>query len=349
MKILYIAYPLLAATPESAGGAEQVLCAVEREMSRRGHETAMVAANGSRCVGELVATGEPARRLDELGAREAEQWEAIEAVLARREFDLVHDHSGMLWRRLGGVDVPVLATLHLPPGLYPSDAFVDVPANACFNCVSESQAKDFADLSRVLGVVPNGVDAAQFQFTPDKDDFVLWLGRICEEKGPHLAMAAAAEAGVRLILAGQIYPFRYHHDFARACVIPRIDGQMVEYIRRPSRAQKLALLRRARAVLIPSLVAETSSLVALEAMACGTPVIAFRRGALPEIVQHERTGFLVDSVEEMAAAIARTGDIDPRACRERVIEHYPLSAMVDGYENLYGQLVEHARARVEAA
>jgi glycosyltransferase involved in cell wall biosynthesis len=348
MRVLYIAYPLLAVTPESAGGAEQVLGSVEAEMSRRGHQTVLAAADGSQCAGELIATGEPAGGLDELERREEEQWKAVHAVLQSREFDVIHDHSGSFWRRAGELTAPVLATLHLPPRLYPADAFASVPPNVLFNCVSRSQAASFPDLGRLLGVVPNGIDAAHFLHSGEKDDFVLWLGRICEEKGPHLAIAAAAEAGVGLVLAGQVYPFRYHHDFAQRAVAPFLDGQAVAYVRQPSREQKLALLRRARAVLIPSLVDETSSLVALEAMACGTPVIAFRRGALPEMVEHGKTGFVVDSVEEMAAAIARAGEILPQACRAEVIRNHSFAATADGYERLYAQLVEQARAEAGA-
>src|SRR4029079_523057 len=111
-----------------------------------------------------------------------------------------------------------------------------------------------------------------------------------------------------------------------------IDGNTVSFVSRPDFATKLGLLQRARAVLIPSLVAETSSLVALEAMACGTPVIAFRQGALPQIVEDGKTGFLVDSVAAMAAAIVRAQEIDPQACRDRVATHFSFARTADAYE-----------------
>ena len=349
MRILYIAYPLLAATPQSCGGAEQVLCAVEAEMASRGHQTALAAADGSACAGELVATGAPASRLEQLDERQQEQRAAILLAIRERRFDLIHDHSGSFWRHAAGIDLPVLATLHLPPNLYSPDAFFDPAPNVFFNCVSESQAQAFRALPRFAGVVPNGIDVAQFPFSAQKEDFVLWLGRVCEEKGPHLAIAAARLANVSLVLAGQVYPFRYHQEFAEREVMPQVDGQVVRFIGQPSHSEKLDLLRRARAVLVPSQVDETSSLVALEAMACGTPVIAFRRGALPQIVQHGKTGLVVDSVEEMAAAIPFARGISAAEGRAHVSAHHALAAMTDGYERLYRELLERARALREAA
>jgi glycosyltransferase involved in cell wall biosynthesis len=342
MKILYAGYPLLAINEESCGGAEQILVNVERGMHSRGHRTALAAADGSRCAGELIATGVVADALDGLEQREREQRDAVRAALRRRSFDFIHDHSGSLWKRAREFDLPIVATLHLPRSMYASQLFEDVPPNVFFNCVSQSQALSFGDLPNFCGVVENGIDVDRFPLARDKEDFVLWLGRVCEEKGPQLAIAAAREAGAKLVLAGEVYPLQYHMDFWEREVAPAIDGASVSFVRRPSFAEKLALLQRARAILIPSLAAETSSLVAMEAMACGTPVIAFRRGALPEIVADGETGFLVDSAEEMALAIARAPEIQPEACRAHVASRYPQAKMLDGYERLYEEVMRRS-------
>jgi glycosyltransferase involved in cell wall biosynthesis len=339
MNVLYVGYPLLAVNDESCGGAEQILVSVERGMQARGHRTALAAAKGSRCAGELVPTGAPADAPDELERREREQYAAVRGALRGRSFDLIHDHSGSLWKHAREFGLPILATLHLPRRMYAPELFEDVPGNVFFNCVSQSQAISFGDLPNFCGVVENGIEVERFPLGRDKKDFVLWLGRVCEEKGPQLAIAAAREAGTRLVLAGEVYPLRYHMDFWEREVAPAIDGTSVSFVRRPGFAQKLALLQRARALLIPSLAAETSSLVAMEAMACGTPVIAFRRGALPEIVADGETGFLVDSVEEMARAISRAVEIQPEACRASVTARYPQGKMLDGYERLYKEVM----------
>lgn len=351
MRILYIGYPLLAVNEESCGGAEQVLGTVERGMHARGHDTAVAAATGSRCAGKVVPTGDAADVPGRLEQREREQWAAIQDARNSRAVtpDIIHDHSGSFWRHAAELPIPVLATLHLPRTMYAPELFLDTPANVFFNCVSRSQAEEFRELPGFGGVVENGIELDRFPLRNKKDDFVLWLGRICEEKAPHLAIAASQRAGVSLVLAGDVYPFCYHMEFWEREVAPQVDGTRVSFVRRPIFSAKLDLLRRARAVLIPSQVAETSSLVAMEAMACGTPVIAFRRGALAQIIADGETGFLVDSVQDMAWAIARADEISSEACRARVAAGYSHATMLDGYERLYREVVEHSRNDLLAA
>jgi glycosyltransferase involved in cell wall biosynthesis len=196
----------------------------------------------------------------------------------------------------------------------------------------------------MLGVVRNGIDVARFAATGDGDgpeekaDFLLWMGRVCPEKAPHLAIAAAERAGLPIVLAGQVYPFSWHRQYWEREVRPRIDGRRVRWVPLPSFAEKTKLLRQARGLLVTSLVGETTSLVALEAMASGTGVVAFRRGALEEVVA-EGTGYLVDGVEEMAAACGRLGAIDAEDCRTWVEQEYSAEAMADGYEGLIRELL----------
>jgi glycosyltransferase involved in cell wall biosynthesis len=151
---------------------------------------------------------------------------------------------------------------------------------------------------------------------------------------------------MRLILAGQIYPFSYHQNYYERCVRPHLNPgasglsrPRITFIDTPTFARKVQLLRHARALLIPSLCEETSSLVAMEAMACGTPVIAFRRGGIQEVVCHGETGFLVDTVEQMAEAAGQTGAINPHACRSRVEALFSHQRMADDYERLYAKIM----------
>ena len=175
-------------------------------------------------------------------------------------------------------------------------------------------------------------------------NYLLWLGRVCPEKAPHLAIDAAERAGLPIVLAGQVYPFAWHREYWEREVRPRIVSAhepahgRVRWVELPSFAEKCRLLRNARALLVTSQIAETTSLAALEAMASGTPVIAFRRGALPEVVA-EGTGFLVDSVEQMAAACRRLGEIRAEDCRAWVEQNYSARAMADGYEAMMDDLI----------
>ena len=346
LSILYIAYPLLTVTPESAGGAEQMLLAVERELAAAGHQTTVAASAGSQVNGRLLVTGLPANDADRYESREREHNSYILEYLNKRraEFDLIHDKSGSFFRHAAECPLPALATLHLPRTFYREEWFRNLPPNLRFNCVSQSQASTFADLPDMPAVVENGIAVEDFPFTTAKDDYLLWLGRICEEKAPHLAIAAAQTAGLPLVIAGQVYPFRYHHEYFDREIKPHlVEGGRVRFIDTPQQAQKLELLRHAPALLLTSTVAETSSLVAMEAMACGTPVVAFRRGALPDIVADGETGILVDTLDEMVEAINAVLRISPRACRDRVERFFTAKRMARDYEELYCKVMAATR------
>ena len=348
LSILYVAYPLLAVTEESAGGAEQMLLAVECAMNARGCRTIVAAADGSRVCGELLATGAPASAPDQYESREREHSACLLEYLRSHpgQFDLIHDQSGSFFRHAMECAVPVLATLHLPRAFYlKMNCIFNSPApSAYYNCVSNSQWHSFHDLPNLLDVVENGIAVEQFPLTRDKDDYVLWLGRICQEKAPHLAIAAAQSARLPIVVAGQIYPFSYHQAYFERAIRPHLNGRSrVRFIDTPLASQKVRLLRHARALLLTSTVEETSSLVAMEAMACGTPVVAFRRGAFPEIVADGETGFIVDTVEEMASALSEVDDISPEKCRQRVERHFSASRMAKEYEELYRRVLMSAK------
>jgi len=341
-RVLYVAYPLLTVSEESAGGAEQMLWTLEREMASRGMRTVVAASAGSRVAGELFVTGEPCSLPDDFGRRNREHQDRVVEFLRApdgRQFDLVHDKSGSFWTRAAEIDLPVLATLHLPRNFYSAEQFSNIPENVVFNCVSVSQARSFADLNPA--VVPNGIVLNRFKPSPGPGEGLLWLGRICEEKAPHLALDIASRANEPITLAGQVYPFSYHQQYFDREIAPRL-AQMrnAVFIASPSSQQKRRLLHEARAVLITSLVDETSSLVAMEAAASGTPVITFRRGALPEIVQDGITGFLVDGVQEAIDALQCIRQIDPEDCAQYAREKFSSRQTADDYQLLYGEILE---------
>ncbi len=355
-RVLFVAYPLLPVTRESCGGAEQMLSVLEGEIAARGHFTTVAACAGSRVSGVVFSTGKEATEADQFTHRDIEHHSRILHLLRmttgkQPTFDLVHDKSGSFWRRAAECGITVLATLHLPRHFYPADSFQNVPHNLYLNCVSASQYQRFVDVSNVVGFVPNGIRVHEFPFTPEKENYLLWVGRICEEKGPHLAIEVARRTGLPLVLAGQVYPFSYHQNFYKEKIRPFLGthSPKVCFVETPTLETKIRLLSKARAVLVPSLVDETSSLVSMEAMACGTPVIGFRRGAIPEVVQDELTGLLVDNVEAMAEAVWHVGDINPRACRAHVEENYSSSRMAEDYESLYERVLASSRTNPIAA
>jgi glycosyltransferase involved in cell wall biosynthesis len=347
-RILYIAYPLLTVSRESAGGAEQVLWTLEREMARFGPQTTVAASNGSCVAGELFSTGEPSRRPDDLERRTREHQERILAFVESRAregrpFDLVHDHSGGFWPRAAEISSPVLATLHLPRSFYPPHCFDSIPANVSFNCVSASQDRGFASIDAVRTVVHNGIALDLLETVDRVVDGprcgLLWLGRICVEKAPHLALDIAAQAGLPITIAGHVYPFSYHQQYFDREVAPRLRRMpQATFISLPPFDAKRRLLRSAQAVLITSIVEETSSLVAMEAAASGTPVVAFARGALPEIVRDGVTGVVVNSAEAAVQALRYIDEIDPAICADHARACFDSAKMAESYAQLYAKV-----------
>jgi glycosyltransferase involved in cell wall biosynthesis len=340
LTVLNVAFPLAPVREDTAGGAEQVLRLVDAGLVVRGHRSLVLAAEGSRIQGRLYTAPRPAGRLDrDAWCRAHESYRATLGPLLEQERPhLVHLHGVDFHSYLPADGVPALATLHLPPSFYPAHAFHPGRPRTHLVCVSETQRRACPESEAILGVVPNGVPVDDYAPGPPRRDVVVSLGRICPEKGFHLALAAAKRAGIECWLAGSLYPFEEHVRYFEREVRPRLDGGS-RWVGSLDLAGKRRLLARARCLLAPSLVEETSSLVAMEALACGTPVVAFPAGALAEIVEHGRTGFLVSSVEEMADAIAATEELRAEDCRQAALERFSAEAMVDRYVELYRKLV----------
>jgi glycosyltransferase involved in cell wall biosynthesis len=345
LSVLSIAYPLAPVGPDAAGGSEQILTQLDRTLVRLGHRSTVIACEGSRTAGELVAMPLPPGPLDQAvhAAAQERYRDAIRAVLQRSTFDVIHMHSLDFHRYLPPEGPPILVTLHLPPDWYPPEIFEPVRPQTWLHCVSASQECACPRSPALLPHIANGVPVEQLQTHVGRRDYALALGRICPEKGFALAIDAATEAGVPIITAGEVFPYRAHQEYFRNELQPRLDGHARRFVGPVGLARKRRLMGGARCLLVPSLVNETSSLVSMEALACGTPVIAFRSGALPEIVEHGRTGFLVNDVHEMAAAIRRAGEIDPEVCRRAARQRFSADRMIGQYLNRYEMLAALAK------
>lgn len=349
LTVLNIAYPLALTSPDSVGGAEQVLSALDRALVKAGHTSLVVAAAGSEVAGQLwpvpVTVGVVITEQEKRFARVQVQ-AAIDAALAAwRTVDLIHIHGMDLAGYRLPSEVPVLVTVHLPISWYPRGAFDGAGTNVHFCCVSQSQRASASGQLRNASVVENGV--ALPPFTPDgrRENFALAMGRICPEKNQHAALEAGTRAGLPVYLAGQVFAYREHRDYFENCIRPLLGSNAGHrFLGALTAERKQELLGRARCLLHPTLAPETSSLVAMEALAAGTPVIAYPSGALKDIIEDGRTGFLVDSVEAMAAAIAHLDRISPMNCRAAAEQCFSRERMVADYFHLYRALAEPARA-----
>lgn len=337
LTVLNVAYPLAPVAPDCAGGAEQVLALLDRALVASGGRSIVVACEGSRVAGMLRTIPVTRGCLDD-AARDtarAEHRAGIADVLARWPVDVVHLHGIDALHYLPAPGVPALITLHLPPAWYPGTLWNTTRPDTWLNCVSHTQRLACPVSDALLPTIPNGVELPEVPVA--RKGYTLALGRICPEKGFHLAIEAACRADVPLLLAGQIFAYESHERYWREEVLPRLDERR-RFVGAVGGVRKARLLAGARCLLVPSLAPETSSLVAMEAMMCGTPVIAFPAGALAEIVEHGVTGFLVHDAHQMADAIAKVHTIDADTCRTVARERYSATLMTRRYLTLYQTL-----------
>jgi glycosyltransferase involved in cell wall biosynthesis len=349
--VLSIAYPLTQVGPDAVGGSEQMLTLLDRALTERGHHSIVIAAEGSQVNGTLITSPATNGRLDD----SVRNWgqkiheSLIRQALLQYPVDLVHMHSLDFHTYLPDSEIPVIATLHLPPAWYPGRIFHLRRQHFYMNCVSSSQQRECPNSTHLLPYISNGVDVDSLYLKARKLDYVLALGRICPEKGFHFALDAAREANTCMVLAGEVFPYDSHLRYFREEIEPRLDHTRrfagpVGFVR------KRRLMTQAQCLLVPSTVAETSSLVAMESLACGTPVVAFASGALPEIVEHGRTGYLVGNVKEMAKAIHDCSRLDPEECRNAAASRFSAADMVRKYLDMYERLIDgsgHTRPRVK--
>ncbi len=351
-----ISWPL---PPTGYGPWELVAYNLTEELVKLGHQVTLFAAGGSKSSAEVVVTTphalstwpEPERSRSPVfdrttgllegppDARVLEQMHIATCMqrAAAGEFDVVHSHlhvHALMFGRL--IPCPLVTTLHGSAWVRASHpaltAFKDLP----FVSLSDAERQFLPELNYVA-TVHNGIMLEGFPFEENKDDYLLFAGRLSPEKGPDTAIDIAARSGRRLLLAGLIEP--QYRDFFDAKIKPHIDGRQVEYLGLLSQKDLSPYYRKAAAVLFPISWSEPFGLVAVEAQASGTPLIATRFGALPEIILEGETGFVVDSVEEAVSATEKIGSISPQACRANAESRFSAATMAKGYEAVYASLV----------
>ena len=339
LTILSVAYPFCDVSADSVGGAEQMAAAIDRAIVREGHRSIVVARSGSRVAGRLVPIDASERLVDgrAVGRVHAAVARAIDRVLDEERVDVVHMHGVDFDRYLPRPGVPVLVTLHLPPSWYSRPALGPARDDVHFVCVSRSQREALAPWIANADVIENGVALDAFAPRSKKGAYCLVLARICPEKGIHEALDAAMRANVPLVIAGDISPWEPHRRYFETKIAPKIKPPQ-RWVGPVGFTRKRHLLAGARALLVASRAPETSSLVAMEALASGTPVIAFPSGALPSIVEHGRTGFIVEDAVAMADAIENAGEIDAGACRAEAEARFAIESTTSRYLAAYERL-----------
>jgi glycosyltransferase involved in cell wall biosynthesis len=329
---------------EGSDSIESMVWLLCRELTRLAHEVTVFAAAGSEVDGELFMTlpgpygtaGSPA------DWQICEWLNLVRAVEQSWRFDVLHSHCylwGLPLQRLS--QAPMVHTLHVCP--YEDEARLwSLEPGACVTAISRFQWSAFPHV-RPAAVIHHGLDPKQFRLRTEPEDYVCYLGRFNQGKGPLRAIAAARELGLRLLLAGP------RNDYYRKHVAPRVDGRQVEYVGYVSGSARNQLLAGAKALLYPLQKPEPFGLVQVEAMMCGTPVVAMRQGAVPEVIDEGVTGYGADSPREFLRQIPRAFALDRSGVRRRAEARFSARRMAQQYVDLYLRLAAEKVAARPAA
>ena len=352
LTVLSVAFPFAPVGPCGVGSAERILAELDAALVAEGQRSLVVACAGSLVAGELFSAPIPERALISESDRRWHRWRfqaAIDRALSKHRVDLIHMHGVDFDQHVLPPDIPILVTLHVPIDWYRPEAWVTFGDRAQFQCVSAAQRSTCSALADVP-VIENGVSLPAIRLDREREDFALALGRICPEKNVHEALEAGTRAGTRVLVGGHIFPHREDGEYFSEKVQPLLNQDAVthRFLGPIETERRLRLIARAKCLLLSSRASETTSLTAMEALSVGTPVIAYRSGALTEIVEDGVTGFFVDNVEEMADAIKRIEQIRPEDCRAAAERRFSRDRMVRDYFDLYGAMVRREPAVMSA-
>jgi glycosyltransferase involved in cell wall biosynthesis len=338
MRVAQIAPPWIPVPPVTYGGTELMVATLIRGLQQRGVEVWLFSAGDSRLdvpqYGHFLTSFWPPDKFSE----NLHLSRAFARLKAQPPW-VIHSHlenAAGFWALAPAV--PLAITIHTPLFPMKRDYLLSFP-QVYLVAVSAFQARQLEGHPR-LHLIPHGLDLDEYPFEADKEDFLLFLGRIYPDKGLHTAIRLAREKKKRLVIAGPVFePDRPYFDRE---IRDRIDGDQIVYRGPADHARKVDLLKRARALVLPLEVDETFGLAMLEAMACGTPVLAYDKGAVPEVVVHGETGFAVHTYEQLRDSLAGLAGLDPHRCRQQVAQHFSRETMVAAYLKLYEEMGREA-------
>ena len=335
--------------PQRYGGTERVVSYVTEELVRLGHDVVLFASGDSRTTARLEPICPRAFRLDPgPHHRDASLVTLMERAFGdAEEFDIIHSHLDVLgFPFMRRCHRPTVATLHgrldLPELAPVFDEFTELPVVS----ISNAQRRPFP-WANWQATIYHGLPKNLYTFSPRSGRYLAFLGRLAPEKRPDHAIKLATRIGLPLRIAAKVDPA--DRDYFHAEIEPLLDNPLVEYLGEITDAEKNDFLGDALAVVCPFDWPEPFGLVFIEALACGTPVLAYRRGSVPEILDDGETGFVCDDLSDLMKAVERVSEIDRRRCRDAFEESFTVERMVQDYLAVYEEVIEGARARSHIA
>ncbi|MFO7730444.1 MAG: glycosyltransferase family 4 protein [Spirochaetia bacterium] len=321
--------------PRHYGPWESVVSLLTEGLVARGHEVTLFATGDSLTAGTLHSVCP--RGYEEDDSLIPKVWECLhiaEVFEHAGEFDLIHNNFDFLPLSYSGlVDTPVVTTIHgfSSPGILP--VYKKYIKNNYYVSISDADRSPELDY---IDTIHHGIDIGQFNFEPQPDEYLLFLGRIHPDKGTKEAIEIARACNKKLLIAGIIQDQEYYRQY----VLPQLEAGKVEYRGSVGPEERNTLLGGARAMLHPIHFNEPFGLSVIEAMACGTPVIAFNRGSMPELIVPGKNGFLIDSLDAAQKAVSEIETIDRNYCRQHVEKYFTADRMVAEYIKVYNKILE---------
>jgi glycosyltransferase involved in cell wall biosynthesis len=346
LRIAQVAPLVETVPPESYGGTERIVSYLTEELVRLGEDVTLFASGGSETKAKLVPISECSLRSDPNVKDPLTRIVVeMEEVLKRREdFDLIHFHDGYLHFPLSRrIKIPTVTTMHGRMDLPDLEAiFREFPEMPLIS-ISDQQRTPLP-LANWVATVQHGVPQDLYTFRPDPEDYVAFVGRICPEKRPDRAIELAKRIGMRLKIAAKVD--KVDEQYFESEIKPLLDSDLIEFIGEVNERDKNALLGGARALLFPIDWPEPFGLVMVESIACGTPVVAFECGSVPEVLEHGKTGFIVQTMDQAIEAVQKIGTISRTVCRQEFERRYTSARMAENYVRTFERL---RRATVLAA
>jgi hypothetical protein len=326
--------------PSGYGGIEWIVSLLADGLADAGHDVTLFASGDSHTRAKLAAVFERAPG-ERIGQTFWELQHALNCFARHEDFDVIHDHTGLMGLALGSLlPTPLVHTVHGPVDGHPGDLYEQVVRMAPHTrliSLSLSQREPRPQLPWVANV-PNALDLSVYPYRPERGDYLLFIGRMSPDKGAHRAVAIALEAGLPLKIAGKCAE-PAEQEYFDTFVRPHLGGDR-EYVGEVTHGEKVQLLQHARATLFPISWQEPFGLVMIESLACGAPVIATRYGAVPEVIDDGRTGIIVDDWKEMGGALEAADALESDVMRREVEERFTPARMVADYVAAYQAVLE---------